>query len=377
MQNQGDDDSGSAPSDAEVAFPMCWLCEKSDAGVTKRGLKGLKFHGKCLNAVLARYCQFRNGGSSSKNAKKAREADQKEMLDSAATWRPKVLPMLSADRETKSKARREARALTVFSEDLQLDGVYAMEDDCLKTFRGHQRFRAEESDVESEQAQAEFEAILAEQGDRWTHANGKQRIRVADPNAGKVRSVIGHETRGGQREPAPSPRRGASPDASLLPTVASSSQSESEGRSAASCARTSTAAGSVSSVQPRPTAPAGPAANLVPSPRWAAASALPKPPAASSSTPQSSAPSEAAKAMSPKDKEEDLDSADRSDSEELPRWNSTPSSSTPRADQDQHGDREEEEQQQRTDEEEQQQEEEAVQEQTTASSLQVGERGRP
>ena len=200
MQNQGDDDSGSAPSDAEVAFPMCWLCEKSDAGVTKRGLKGLKFHGKCLNAVLARYCQFRNGGSSSKNAKKAREADQKEMLDSAATWRPKVLPMLSADRETKSKARREARALTTFSEDLKLDGVYAMEDDCLKTFRGYQRFRAEESDVESEQAQAEFEAILAEQGDRWTHASGKQRIRVADPNAGKVRSAIGHETRGGQRE---------------------------------------------------------------------------------------------------------------------------------------------------------------------------------
>ena len=75
--------------------------------------------------------------------------------------------------------------------------------------------------------------------------------------------------------------------------------------------------------------------------------------------------------MSPKVKEEDLDSADRSDSEELPRWNSTPSSSTPRADQDQHGDREEEEQQQRTDEEEQQQEEEAVQEQTTASSSQV------
>ena len=116
------------------------------------------------------------------------------------------------------------------------------------------------------------------------------------------------------REPraSPSPRRGASPDASLLPIAASSSQPE--GRSAASCARTSTAAGSVSSVQPRPTAPAGPAANLVPSPRWAAASALPKPPAASSSTPQSSAPSEAAKAMSPKVKEEDLDSADRSDS---------------------------------------------------------------
>ena len=101
------------------------------------------------------------------------------------------------------------------------------------------------------------------------------------------------------REPraSPSPRRGASPDASLLPIAASSSQPE--GRSAASCARTSTAAGSV---QPKPTAPA---ANIVPCPRWVAASALPKPPAASSSTPdgrvaklQSSAPGEAAKAAS-------------------------------------------------------------------------------
>ena len=159
----------------------------------------------------------------------------------------------------------------------------------------------------------DFATFLRNRPDKFEvySLEGVTKVRLSAQVVEKIREKIREGLRGGTARAAPSPRRRASEDTSLLPFVASSSRPE--GRSAPSCARTSTAAGSV---QSKPTAPA---AELVPCPRWVAASALPKPPAASSSTPQSSAPSEAAKAMSPKD----------------------------------------------------------VQEQTTASSLQVGERGRP
>ena len=145
----------------------------------------------------------------------------------------------------------------------------------------------------------DFATFLRNRPDKFEvySLEGVTKVRLSAQVVEKIREKIREGLRGGTARAAPSPRRRASEDASLLPFVASSSRPE--GRSAPSCARTSTAAGSL---QPKPAAPA---AKLVPYPRWVAASAQPKPPAASSSTPdgrvaklQSSAPGEAAKAAS-------------------------------------------------------------------------------
>ena len=142
----------------------------------------------------------------------------------------------------------------------------------------------------------DFATFLRNRPDKFEvySLEGVTKVRLSAQVVEKIREKIREGLCGGTARAAPSPRRRASEDASLLPFVASSSRPE--GRSAPSCARTSTAAGSV---QSKPTAPA---AELVPCPRWVAASARPKPPVASSSTPdgrvaklQSSAPGEAAR----------------------------------------------------------------------------------
>ena len=156
-----------------------------------------------MGAVKARYHQLSVAAPSPGEASATRKADAKEMVDNAATWRPKALPYLENDREGRRQVRAAARGVvsTSYEDRATFSGEVVEDSDLLLTRRGYKRHRkAESDDCDSDQADVEWDRLYTQQGDQWTHAStGKKRVRVVDPT-GRARTYRGSETRSGVRD---------------------------------------------------------------------------------------------------------------------------------------------------------------------------------
>ena len=92
--------------------------------------------------------------------------------------------------------------VTLFAKRCNLQGLVSKSAAPMrKTMRklaraGFRRFKKDESGKEEEEADREFDALLAQQKDKWKHSSGKHRVRVADPN-GLIRHFTGVEDRSG------------------------------------------------------------------------------------------------------------------------------------------------------------------------------------
>ena len=83
---------------------MCWLCQKSDIGVTARYNKCLLFHAPCLRAVKARHRKLRQN-SVAEISDTMINLDKTEMAANPLKWRPRVLPYLDNDKTGKASVR--------------------------------------------------------------------------------------------------------------------------------------------------------------------------------------------------------------------------------------------------------------------------------
>ena len=128
------------------------------------------------------------------DAKAAVKADQKAMKDKAGSWRPKVLALMASDAKERSEARKQARSEVVStSATSAVTAELELHDDLILTRKAFRRHKADESDLEEEEADVAFDALLLKQGQRYAKY-GKDRVRCHDPNS-KIRSMKGTETK--------------------------------------------------------------------------------------------------------------------------------------------------------------------------------------
>ena len=181
--------SGDSDMEELCEDELCWLCEKP--GCLPCCYGGCKFHRPCHNAVLARHRQVRLAAGESKDSRKALDAEKRTMRDRAAKWRPKVLPFLDGDAKQKRDARANTRnEVQSRTSTVKSSGTMEFEDDHLLTKMAYRKYRQDESDIDDEACDDAFEDLCVAQKHKYTHANGKPRVRV--PNlCGKVRKYSG------------------------------------------------------------------------------------------------------------------------------------------------------------------------------------------
>ena len=108
-------------------------------------------------------------------------------------------PLVFGDRKEKAAARANARtASSSFEVAENLNGEkIADDDDLILTKSAYRRFRTDESDIEAEVADAEFDALRISQDSAYDRPCGKQRVRVQDPN-GRISRYTAKQSRKGR-----------------------------------------------------------------------------------------------------------------------------------------------------------------------------------
>ena len=140
--------------------PVCWLCLKPDA-LSKR-ISSLPFHKECWNACRARTAVLKEACDPA-DKDVVLDRQNKEMSDNAASWRKKTRPFLEKGRQRKSaRDNTKDEALQSVRKTEHVNGELALDDDLILTKSGYKKFRQEESEVDSDQCNDDFEDSLCE-----------------------------------------------------------------------------------------------------------------------------------------------------------------------------------------------------------------------